>query len=36
MSLQRYELNDFAWSVIAPLLPYKPRWVARVDARRVF
>lgn len=24
MSLQRYELSDFAWPVIAPLLPYKP------------
>ena len=31
----RYDLTDFEWSVIEPLLPNKPRGVARVDDRRV-
>ena len=31
----RYDLNDFEWSVIQPLLPNKPRGVKRVDDRRV-
>ena len=35
MSQRRYELTDFEWSVIAPLLPNKPRGVPRVDDRRV-
>jgi transposase len=35
MSYRRYELSDFEWSVIEPLLPHKPRGVARVDDRRV-
>jgi transposase len=35
MRARRYELTDFEWSVIAPLLPNKPRGVARVDDRRV-
>jgi transposase len=35
MSARRYELTDFEWSIIAPLLPNKPRGVARVDDRRV-
>ena len=35
MSARRYELSDFEWSVIQPLLPNKPRGVARVDDRRV-
>ena len=35
MSTRRYELLDFEWSVIAPLLPDKPRGVPRVDDRRV-
>lgn len=35
MSARRYELSDFEWSVIVPLLPNKPRGVARVDDRRV-
>ncbi len=35
MALRRYELTDFEWSVIAPLLPNKPRGVARVDDRRL-
>lgn len=35
MSQRRYELTDFEWSVIEPLLPNKPRGVPRVDDRRV-
>ncbi len=31
----RYDLTDFEWSVIQPLLPKKPRGVPRVDDRRV-
>ena len=30
-----YELTDFEWGVIQPLLPNKPRGVPRVDDRRV-
>jgi transposase len=33
--IARFDLTDFEWSVIAPLLPNKPRGVARVDDRRV-
>ena len=33
--MQAYELTDFEWDVIAPLLPNKPRGVPRVDDRRV-
>lgn len=33
--MRRYELSDFEWRVIAPLLPNKPRGVPRVDDRRV-
>lgn len=33
--MRRYELTDFEWGVIAPLLPNKPRGFARVDDRRV-
>ena len=29
-----YELTDFEWSVIRPVLPNKPRGVPRVDDRR--
>ena len=30
-----FDLSDFEWSVIEPLLPNKPRGVPRVDDRRV-
>ena len=33
--MARFELSDTEWSVIAPLLPNKPRGVPRVDDRRV-
>jgi transposase len=35
MKPRRYEITDFEWSVIAPLLPNKPRGVARADDRKV-
>jgi transposase len=35
MTQRRYELTDFEWSIIAPLLPNKPRGVPRADDRRV-
>ena len=35
MSRRRYELTDFEWSIIQPLLPNKPRGVPCVDDRRV-
>jgi hypothetical protein len=31
MPPRRYELSDFEWSIIQPLLPNKPRGVARRD-----
>jgi transposase len=34
MNPRGYELTDFEWSIIQPLLPNKPRGVARVDDRR--
>ena len=33
--MNRYDLTDFEWSVIEPLLPNKPRGVPCVDDRRV-
>src|SRR5215467_1539218 len=33
--MSRYDLTDFEWRVIEPLLPNKPRGVLRVDDRRV-
>jgi hypothetical protein len=33
--IMRYELSDYEWSVINPMLPNKPRGVPRVDDRRV-
>jgi transposase len=35
MHSRRYELTDFEWSIMEPLLPNKPRGVARADDRRV-
>lgn len=35
MTRRRYELTDHEWSILSPLLPNKPRGVARVDDRRV-
>jgi transposase len=35
MSARRYELTDFEWSIIEPLLPNKPRGIVRVDDRKV-
>lgn len=32
---RRFDLTDFEWSLIEPLLPQKSRGVARVDDRRV-
>jgi transposase len=31
----QYELNDYKWRVVGPMLPNKPRGVPRVDDRRV-
>ena len=33
--MARYDLTEFEWRVIEPLLPNKPRGVPRVDDRRV-
>ena len=33
--MARYDLTDFEWRVIKPLLPNKPRGVPRVEDRRV-
>lgn len=33
--MARFDLTDFEWDLIQPLLPNKPRGVARVDDRRV-
>src|SRR6516165_6655262 len=35
MKARRYELSDFEWSIIEPLLPNKPRGKARADDRKV-
>ena len=35
MAPRRYELSDFEWSIIEPLLPNKPRGMLRGDDRRV-
>jgi transposase len=35
MRPRRYELTDFEWSIIQPLLPNKPRGVPRADDRKV-
>jgi transposase len=31
----RYQLTDYEWAAIRPMLPNKPRGVLRVDDRRV-
>jgi transposase len=31
----RYELSDYEWTAIMPMLPNEPRGVRRVDHRRV-
>ena len=31
----RYELSDYEWSIIRPMLPNKPRGIPRVDDRRI-
>jgi transposase len=31
----RYELSDFEWTAIKPMLPNKPRGVRRTNDRRV-
>jgi len=33
--MARFDLSDKEWALIAPLLPNKPRGVARADDRRV-
>ena len=33
--MARFDLSDIEWGLIQPLLPNKPRGVARVDDRRV-
>jgi transposase len=33
--MARFDLPNFGWSVIEPLLPTKVRGVPRVDGRRV-
>jgi transposase len=33
--MARFDVSDAEWSLIAPLLPNKPRGVPRVDDRRV-
>lgn len=35
LRMSRFDLTDFEWRVIEPLLPNKPRGVPRVDDRRV-
>jgi len=34
-AVRRYEITDFEWSIIEPLLPNKPRGVPRADDRKV-
>src|SRR5882724_5888437 len=35
VKMARFDLSDVEWRLIEPLLPNKPRGVARVDDRRV-
>jgi transposase len=33
--MMRYELTDYEWAAIKPMLPNKPRGVPRINDRRV-
>jgi hypothetical protein len=33
--IMRYELSDYEWTAIKPMLPNKPRGIRRVNDRRV-
>jgi len=33
--IMRYELSDYEWTAIRPMLPNKPRGIRRVNDRRV-
>ena len=33
--MSRFDMSDFEWRIIEPLLPNKPRGITRVDDRRV-
>jgi transposase len=35
LSIMRYELSDYEWSIIRSMLPNKPRGIPRVDDRRI-
>ena len=35
LEIMRYELTDYEWAAIRPMLPNKARGVPRVDDRRV-
>jgi transposase len=35
MNARRYELTDFEWCIIEPMLPNKPRGVPRANDRKV-
>ena len=35
LQIMRYELSDYEWTAIKPMLPNKPRGVRRVNNRRV-
>src|SRR2546428_14081971 len=35
LRIMRYQLTDYDWAAIRPMLPNKPRGVARGDDRRV-
>jgi transposase len=35
LQIMRYELSDYEWAVVKPILPNKPRGIPRVDDWRV-
>src|SRR5262249_46146384 len=35
LRMMRYEIGDYEWGVIRPMLPNKPRGIPRVDDRRI-